>query len=142
MLATLPTFWKHAVTVLTGTVAAQALPLLVAPLITRLCTPADLGAFSIWVGVIAIASTIATLRLEPAMILDHDPSAQQTCLSVVAYVSTLLAILITLCALLARVWGIPQAQNMSWFGLATLGVGTWLTAYNHTLTAYATSYLA
>jgi O-antigen/teichoic acid export membrane protein len=102
MLATLPVFWKHAATVLTGTVAAQALPLLVAPLITRLCTPGDMGVFSIWLGVIAIASTVATLRLEAAMILDHEKSAQQTCFSVVVYFSTLLAIVITVCAVLAR----------------------------------------
>jgi O-antigen/teichoic acid export membrane protein len=142
MTATVPVFWKHAATVLTGTVAAQTLPLLLAPLITRLCTPADMGAFSIWLGVIAIASTVATLRLEAAMILDHDSIDQQTCFSVVAYFSTLLAIVITFCALLARAWGIPQAQNMSWFGLMTIGVGTWLTAYNQTVLAYATSYRA
>ncbi len=142
MLATLPAFWKHAATVLTGTVAAQALPLLVAPLITRLCTPGDMGVFSIWLGGIAIASTVATLRLEAAMILDHEKSAQQTCFSVVAYFSTLLALLITLCAVLARELGLPQAQSVSWFGLLTIGVGMWITAYNHTASAYATSYRA
>jgi len=142
MTATVPVFWKHAATVLTGTVAAQVLPLLVAPLITRLCTPADMGAFGIWLGLIAVASTVATLRLEAAMILDHDSSHQQTCFSVVAYFSSLLAIVITLCAVLAHVWGIPQAQQMSWIGLLTIGVGTWLTAYNKLITAYATSYRA
>jgi O-antigen/teichoic acid export membrane protein len=142
MLAKLPAFWKHAATVLTGTAAAQVLPLLLSPLITRLCTPGDMGTFGIWVGVIAIASTVATLRLQAAMILDHEPSAQQTCFSVVAYFSSLLAIVITLCAVLARFWGVPQAQNMSWFGLLTIGVGSWLTAYNTMIIAYATSYLA
>lgn len=142
MTATVPVFWKHAATVLTGTVAAQVLPLLVAPLITRLCTPADMGMFSIWLGLIAIAATVATLRLEAAMILDHHPSHQQTCFSVVAYFSTLLAILITLCAVLARVSGQPQAQSLSWLGLLTIGVATWLTAYNKIITAYATSYRA
>jgi O-antigen/teichoic acid export membrane protein len=142
MLATLPAFWKHAATVLTGTVAAQVLPLLLAPLITRLCTPGDMGAFSIWVGIIAIVATVSTLRLEAAMILDHEPSAQQTCFSVVASFASLLAIVVTLCAVLARVSGVPQAQNMPWFGLLTIGVGAWLTAYNNMNSAYATSYLA
>lgn len=142
MIGTVPVFWKHAATVLTGTVAAQALPLLVAPIITRLCKPADLGAFSVWLGIIAIASTVATLRLEAAMILDHDSGDQKTCFSVVAYFATLLAIAITLGALLARGWGIPQAQNMSWFALLTIGFGTLLTAYNQTVLAYATSYRA
>ena len=121
MLATLPVFWRNAVTVLSGTVAAQALPLLVAPIITRLCTPQDLGVFSIWLGIIAIASTVATLRLEAAMILDHEPSAQQTCFSVVAYFSTLLAVAITLCAIVARLSGIEQVHAISWFALLTIG---------------------
>lgn len=142
MLTTLPVFWKNTVTVLTGTVAAQVLPLLVAPIITRLCTPQDLGAFGIWLGMIAIASIVATLRLEAAMILDHEPNAQQTCFSVVAYFSTLLAVVITLCAVLARISGLPHPQSMSWFALLTIGVGTWATAYNNIASAYATSYRA
>lgn len=142
MTPSIPVFWKHATTVLTGTIAAQALPLLVAPLITRLCTPADLGAFTVWLGVTSIASTVATLRLEAAMILDHDRREQQTCFGAVMYFSTLLAIVITFCAVLAHAYGIPQAQKISWFGLVTIGGGAWLIANNQALLAYATSYNA
>lgn len=136
------TFWEHVITVLTGSMAAQVFPLLAAPLITRLCTPEDLGIFSVWLGVIAIASIVATLRLETAMILDHGSVEQQTCFSVVAYFATLLALVITLLALIARAWGVPQALHMSWFGLLSIGVGMWLTAYMQTILAYATSYRA
>jgi O-antigen/teichoic acid export membrane protein len=138
----LPLFWKHATTVLTGTVIAQALPVLASPLITRLCTPADLGEFSVWLGVIAITAMGATLRLEAAMILDHDSEEQQTCFSVVAYFSTVSAVLITFLAVLAHVLGLPQAQKMSWLGVMTIGLGVWLTAYNQVVVAYATSYRA
>lgn len=134
-----PVFWKNAATVLTGTVAAQALPLLVAPVITRLCSPADLGAFRVWMGIVAIGATVATLRLDAAMILDHGSGEQQTCFSVVAYSATLLALGMTICALLARLCDMPQAQHMSWLGLLTIGLATWLTAYNQTVIAYATS---
>lgn len=142
MNVSLPVFWKHATTVLTGTVLAQALPLLVAPLITRLCTPADLGEFSIWMGIVAIAATIGTLRLEAAMILDHGSDEQRTCFGIVAYCSTALAICITCVAVVFRLTDVPQAQTMSWFGLLTIGAGAWLAAYNATLLAYATSYRA
>jgi O-antigen/teichoic acid export membrane protein len=142
MLPKLPVFWRHTVTVLTGTAAAQVLPLLAAPLITRMCTPGDLGAFGIWVGIVAIASTVSTLRLEAAMILDHDPSAQQTCFSVIVYFSTAIAIILTLCAVLARQSGLPHPQSMSWFALLTIGIATWVTAYTNTMSAYATSYRA
>lgn len=135
-------FWRRVITVLTGTIAAQALPLLLAPLMTRLCTPQEMGAFSVWVGVVQIVSIVATLRLETAMILDHDSIDQHTCFSVVANFSLLLGIVVTLLAVLARQFGMAHAVNMDWFGLLTIGIGMWLTAYTHTIIAYATSYNA
>lgn len=135
-------FWRRVVTVLTGTIAAQALPLLLAPLMTRICTPQEMGTFSVWLGVVQIVSIVATLRLETAMILDHDSSEQQTCFSVIANFSLMLAIVTTICIVLARQLGLPHAVQMNWFGLLTIGIGMWLTAYTHTILAYATSYNA
>lgn len=135
----LPTYWKHVLTVLGGALGAQALPLAAAPIITRLCAPAEVGHFSMWLGVVAVASIGATLRLEAAMILDHDSEHQATCFSVVAYSATALALLMTLGALLLRLLELPAAGRMSWLALLTVGVGTWLTAYMQTTLAYATS---
>lgn len=140
MKLALPTFWKHVITVLCGALSAQALPLLVAPLVTRMCTPAELGAFSVWLGVIAVAAIVATLRLDTAMILDHGIEQQRICFGVVTWSATLLALAMTLGAAGARALGLPVASQMSWFGLLTIGVGTWLTAYQQTTLAYATSH--
>ncbi len=134
-----PTYWKHVITVLGGALGAQALPLLAAPFITRMCTPAELGAFSVWLGIVAVAAIGATLRLEAAMILDHGAEQQETCFSVVAWSATLAALLLTGGAVLARLLGVPAVQGLSWSALLTLGVGTWLTAYMQTTLAYATS---
>ncbi|MDM5177341.1 oligosaccharide flippase family protein [Massilia sp. DJPM01] len=139
MSARLPAYWRNVMTVLGGALGAQALPLLAAPLITRLCTPADVGAFSVWLGMVAVAAIGATLRLEAAMILDHDSAAQRTCFSVVAYSASVTAILLTGCALLARLLGLPIAAHLSWPALWTLGLATWMTAYMQTTLAYATS---
>lgn len=139
MKVPVPTFWKHVLTVLTGSLAAQALPILAAPLITRMCTPEDLGAFSVWLGLIAVSSIAATLRLETAMILDHGLAAQRTCFSVVAYSANILALVITLLAILAHMLGLPLTRHMSWLSLLSIGLGTWLTAYMQTTLAYATS---
>ncbi|MET0857498.1 MAG: lipopolysaccharide biosynthesis protein [Telluria sp.] len=135
-----PDFWKNVITVLAGATGAQALPLLVAPLLTRLCTPAEMGAFSVWLAVITVASIAATLRVDTAMVLDHEPDQQRTCFSVVAYSATALALAMTLCAVAGRALGVPAVRDMSWFGLFTLGVGTWLTAYQQTTLAYAASH--
>jgi O-antigen/teichoic acid export membrane protein len=140
MKADLPTFWKHVITVLGGTLGAQALPLAVAPLITRLCTPSEMGAFSLWLGVVSVAAVAATLRLEAAMILDHEPEQQRTCFRVVFYTATATALLVTAGALAGRALGMPALLQLSWSGLLTLGLGTWLTATMQTTLAYATSH--
>lgn len=136
------TYWKHVLTVLGGALGAQALPLLAAPLITRLCTPAEMGAFSVWLAVVAVTAIGATLRLEAAMILDQASGEQQICFSVVFYSASVSALLILLCAVAARLAGLPAATHMSWFGVLTIGLGTWMTAIMQTTLAYATSHNA
>ena len=135
----LPTFWKHLLTVMSGSVAAQALPILAAPLITRLCTPAQMGAFSVWFGVVAIAAVIATLRMENAMIIDQRRHRQHLCFSVVAWSATWLALLLTVAATLIKMCCLT---GMSWQGALTLGMAAWLTATMQTTLAYAASHNA
>ncbi len=94
-------FWNSVVTVLLGATGAQLLPILAAPLLTRLCTPAELGGFSVWLGVIAVTSIAAGI----AWVLD-----------------------------------VAALRAMSWFGLLTIGIGTWLTACMQTTLAYAVSH--
>ncbi|MET0264458.1 MAG: oligosaccharide flippase family protein [Duganella sp.] len=138
-LPPLPAFWRHLLTVLGGSLAAQALPILAAPLITRLCTPAELGAFSLWFGVVAIAAVAATLRMENAMIIDHGPGRQLLCLGVVRWSATWLALLLTMALAGARLAG---WITMSWTGVLTLGAAAWLTASMQTMLAYAASHNA
>lgn len=133
-------FWKHVTTVLVGATGAQILPLLFAPLLTRMCAPDDMGAFSVWLGVITIASIGATLRLDAAMILDHEARQQRLCFCVVAYCATLLALVLTLLLVAAHALGVAPIRAMSWFELLTIGIGAWLMAAMQTTLAYATSH--
>jgi O-antigen/teichoic acid export membrane protein len=135
-----PDFWKNVMTVLAGATGAQALPLVAAPLLTRMCTPAEMGAFSVWLGVVTVASVGATLRVDTAMVLDHEEQQQRACFGVVAYSASVLALAMTLCAVTARALDVPAVRDMSWFGLLTIGVGTWLVAYTQTTLAYAASH--
>lgn len=127
-------------TVLTGAVGGQALPLMTAPLLTRMCSPADMGAFGVWMGAITVASIAATLRIDATLVLDYEEPQQRVCFSVVAYSATVIALAISLCAIAGRVFDVPVVRQMSWFALLTLGVGTWLTAYMQTMLSYATSH--
>ena len=135
----LPAYWKHVATVLGGALGAQALPLLAAPLITRLCSPEHIGAFSVWLGTVSIVAIAATLRLEAALILDHNGYHQRIGLSVVAYSATVIALLATLLAIAAHLLHLPIAARMNWLSMLLLGPAIFLTAYMQCTLAYATS---
>jgi len=135
-----PGFWKNVMTVLAGATGAQALPLLVAPLLTRMCTPEEMGAFSVWLGVIAVTSIAATLRIDTVMVLELGARQQRLCFSVVAWAATALALALTLAAAAGRIAGLAALEDMSWPALLTIGIGTWLTATMQTTLAYAASH--
>jgi len=141
-LPQLPQFWRQVVTVLGGALGAQALPLLAAPVLTRMCTPEEMGAYSVWLGIVALSAIGATLRMEAAMILDHETEHQRTCFRVVFYSASIAALLLTLGATAARLAGFSPALHLPWAALLTLGAGAWLTACTQTTYAYATSHNA
>ncbi len=135
-----PEFWRNVATVMSGATGAQALTLLAAPLLTRLCTPAEMGTFSVWLGVITVASLVATLRVENAMVIDHEKGQQRLCFSVVAYFATLLALALVFGSLCACVLGLPPLETVSWGQMAMVGLATWITANIQTTLAYAASH--
>lgn len=135
-------YWRNVATVLGGAVGAQALPLLAAPLLTRMCTPGELGAYSVWLGIVAISAIGATLRMESAMILDHEPERQRACFRVVFYSATTTALLLTLLAAAVRLAGFEPAGRLPWTALLTIGLATWITGCMQTTLAFATSHNA
>lgn len=62
-------FFRNAITLATGTTIAQAIPLLIAPILTRLYTPGDFGLLAIFVSITALLSIVATGRYEVAIVL-------------------------------------------------------------------------
>ena len=73
---------------MTGTITAQALPVLTSPLITRIYTPSDFGAFAIVFAISSILSILITGRYETCIILPRKTSN--------AYHIVLLSLIITI----------------------------------------------
>jgi hypothetical protein len=84
----------------------------------------------------------ATLRMETAMILDHETEQQRTCFGLVLYTATVTAFLVTALATLAHLLDVPAVRQLPWPALLTIGIGAWLTAHMQTTLAYATSHNA
>lgn len=62
-------FNRNVFTLLTGTVIAQVIPIVISPILTRLYSPDDFGIFALYMSVTTILSVMATGRYELAIIL-------------------------------------------------------------------------
>jgi len=57
---------------MTGTTIAQAIPIAISPILTRLFTPSDFGVLALFVAIASIIADIATLRYELAIVQPHS----------------------------------------------------------------------
>jgi O-antigen/teichoic acid export membrane protein len=68
-------FVRHVVTLAGGAALAQVLPLLAAPVLTRLYSPAEFGLLSMYVAWLSALAVLATARYEMAIVLPGSPRA-------------------------------------------------------------------
>lgn len=62
-------FAKNVLTLMTGTTIAQAIPIAISPILTRIYTPEDFGVLALYVAIVSIFSSIVSARYELAIML-------------------------------------------------------------------------
>ncbi|MDQ1337575.1 MAG: hypothetical protein QG617_542 [Campylobacterota bacterium] len=62
-------FSRNVLTLMTGTTIAQAIPIAISPILTRIYTPEDFGVFALYMSIASILSVVATGRYEMAIML-------------------------------------------------------------------------
>lgn len=62
-------FSRNVLTLMTGTTIAQAIPIAISPILTRLYTPEDFGVFALYLSITSILFPIVTGRYELAILL-------------------------------------------------------------------------
>ena len=62
-------FSRNVLTLMTGTTIAQAIPIAISPILTRIYTPEDFGVFALFMAITAIFGSIANGRYELAIML-------------------------------------------------------------------------
>jgi len=65
-------FSRNVLTLMTGTTIAQAIPIAISPILTRIYTPEDFGLFALYMATVSIISVIATGRYEMAIMLPRE----------------------------------------------------------------------
>ena len=63
---------KNILTLMSGTVLAQAIPIAITPILSRIYTEEDFGILAIYVSIATIVSVIATGRYEMAILLPRE----------------------------------------------------------------------
>jgi len=83
-------FWRSVGVVLTGTVAAQSIPMIGSLVIARIYTPAEFGLFSAWLGMVMMAAVVVTGRFEMTLAVAADGAPRR--FAMVATLSTILGV--------------------------------------------------
>jgi O-antigen/teichoic acid export membrane protein len=85
---------------MTGTTIAQAIPIAISPILTRIYTPEDFGVFALFIAIAAIFGTIASGRYELAIMLPKKDGDAINIFSlgfiIVSFISLILLVLVAL----------------------------------------------
>lgn len=82
-------FLRNVLTLMTGTALAQLIPLLIAPILSRIYTPAEFGRLALYLSIVQILGSVANGRYELAIVLPKEKKK--------GVQLTLLSIVITIC---------------------------------------------
>lgn len=129
-------FSRNVITLMTGSLIAQSIPIAISPLLTRLYTPEEFGVLALFVTISTLLSTVVTARYEQAILLPEKESEAiditKLCLLIALVVSFLFLIVI----LLFHDWIVQffKAPELSFWlyliPLLTFSVGVY-NAYNY-----------
>lgn len=92
-------FVRNVLTLMTGTTIAQAIPIAISPILSRIYSPSDYGLFALFMSVASIISIVATGRYEMAVML---PEEDEDAVNIVG-LSLIIAFFISLLTLIV-VW--------------------------------------
>ncbi len=110
-------FLKSLAVLMTGTLIAQIIGYLLAPIITRLYTPAEMGEFGMFQRVTVLLATIATARYEYALPL---PKKDSHAFILFRFALKIALITVSLCLLLGVVFGLIKGKGVDFYLILTL----------------------
>lgn len=74
-------FSRNVLTLMTGTTIAQAIPIAISPILTRIYTPEDFGIFALFIAITGLFSVIASGRYEMALMM---PKKEEDAINILA----------------------------------------------------------
>lgn len=93
-------FVRHMVTLMAGTSTAQLLTILAAPVLTRIYTPTEFGAYALYTTVVVVALPLLTARYELAIVPASSKTKAVALLLLSTWIAVALSVLFALAILL------------------------------------------
>ena len=85
-------FARNIVTLATGTLLAQAIPILASPILTRLYTPSEFGLFAVYMALITSVTPAICGKYEVAMVLPKSKQQGEHLLGIAIWVAFFLSL--------------------------------------------------
>jgi len=98
---------------MTGTTIAQAIPMLISPILTRIYTPEDFGKYAVFLSIVLILAPIASLRYEQAIMLPKKSKSALALMHGSFYILLFMTILITLFLILLNDYLLLDSISMT-----------------------------
>ena len=92
----LSTFNANILTLLTGTTIAQAIPIALAPILTRLYTPDDFAVLALYVSAVKLAVVLITLKYDQAIIITKQDQDSKDLIVLAVFINIIITLVITL----------------------------------------------
>lgn len=113
-------FGRNVITLITGTAIAQAIPIAISPIITRIYSPEDFGIFALYTSVASIVSVIATGRYELAIMLPQKDEDAINIAALSLIISSLISLLSCIFIFIfnlqiTKLLGNPEISNWLYF---------------------------
>jgi len=111
-------FNRNILTLMTGTTIAQAIPIAISPILTRIYTPEDFGIFAIFLAITLIIGSIANGRYELAIMI---PKKDEDAINIFALgfiITTSISLLLLVLVLIFQTYFIFLLKNEE--------IGVWL----------------
>jgi O-antigen/teichoic acid export membrane protein len=124
-------FRQHVLTLLSGTVVAQLLPIITLPLLARLFPPEAFGIFATCTAASTLLSVVATCRYELAIVMAKDHQEASEVFSLVVVLSSIAAVLLLILGVGLCLSGVAPTllKTHPYDALAAVGA-SWLVAIN------------
>ncbi|MEA2017884.1 MAG: oligosaccharide flippase family protein [Campylobacterota bacterium] len=93
-------FSRNVLTLMTGTTIAQAIPIAISPILTRIYTPEDFGFLAIYLFVITFLANIATGKYEMSIYLPNQNGVAKEMLEVSLLLATIFSVILLIIVVL------------------------------------------